>query len=50
MAPGRINMRKAMVFLTLVLSGIALSFVFGFMLVMRRVSLYQMNHMKALHQ
>jgi hypothetical protein len=47
-APGRIIMRKAMLFLTLIASGVALSIVFGLILLMRRVSIYQMNHMKAL--
>ncbi len=41
-------MRKAMVFLTLVLSGVFLSIVFGFIILMRKFSIYQMNHMKAL--
>lgn len=50
MTQGRISMRKAVVFLALVLSGIALSVVFGLILLMRKLSIYQMNHMKVLHQ
>ncbi len=42
-------MRKVMIFVTLVMGGIALSVMFGLMILTRRISLYQMNHMKAFH-
>ena len=40
-------MRKILLFLTLIGSGIVISVVFGLILMVRKTSIYQMNHMKA---
>ena len=42
-------MRKIIVLIALFFSGVVLSVAFGLMLVMRKISLYQMNHIKASH-
>jgi hypothetical protein len=46
---GRIIMKKAIVSIVLFASGVVLLVGFGLMLVMRKISLYQMNHIKAAH-
>lgn len=45
----RIIMRKVIAFCTLIASGVVLSIAFGLMLVMRMISIFQMNHIKAAH-
>jgi hypothetical protein len=40
-------MRKVLVFITLMVSGVVLSITFGLMLVMRMISIFQMNHARA---
>lgn len=42
-------MRRAVVMCALLMSGIILSVVFGLTLLMRKISLRQMNNMNALH-
>jgi hypothetical protein len=42
-------MKKSFILLVLFLSGVAISLAYGLMLLMRKVSLYQMNHVKAAH-
>jgi hypothetical protein len=42
-------MRKVFSIIVLLVSGVVLSGVFGLMLVMRMISLFQMNHIKAAH-
>ena len=40
-------MRKVIVLIALFLSGIVLSAAFGLMIVLRMISIFQMNHVKA---